>query len=986
VSRDDELATTATAPPSGLAPRAEAERLGETLGRYRIERELGAGGMGVVYAAFDPDLERRVALKVLAPGVAGTAEQRLLREARAMARLTHGNVVAVYEVGSAGGRDFIAMELIDGESLVEWLRAKPRSEAEIVDAFVQAGRGLVAAHAAGVIHRDFKPHNVLRSRDGRVAVTDFGLAREASDPLAVTAPIDARGAPTSLSGLTQAGSMLGTPAYMAPEQWRGERITTATDQFAYCVALWEALAGARPYEGTTVDALRERIFAGPDTLDDTKIPRRLRKVLLRGLAPEPSRRWPSLEALLARIKRAERRPGLAIAIVVGALAIAGSIVFALRDRGAAVVADACPAPVLDPTPTAAQLAELGPSWESAALLRDAAAGWQRERTVACALPAAARATRLGCLDRVAARIDVARRAHVLADSKAEHVRGIIVDPKVCAMADPPRLPLAYSEHAVAALGALGGTIPPDRLLAAREAVADPCVRAYLGMQTASASPRDADDVRNAASLCGDDYAYATAAIISLRTRIAAVLAADAQERLADAERAVARTTARELRYMLFRTKADLAFVNQDTDKALAQLDEAGRFVDDPIKLLELFYDRATLLVNRGRPGDLARVRNEALAGRITALVVPDAAKHVALFDLADATAQWKQGDVEAAHPRLLALLDTAPPPKQKERKLAGIVVDAKGRPVAGATVASGHVVIGDSVGIAVPMIDPVNNLTRQIEIVKTDANGAFTLQYAPTKGAALAQLGTARSKPILVGETPLRLVLGPTTTVTGRVTLHGPRTNELSVGIVGDMAIPYWLSMPVRDDGTFEIAGVTTGTTRIGVWRTAGALTGSTTFQPIKVSAKPLAGLVLDTATRALRVLVRSATNVPVTGGLVFVLSGNVRPKTVAEIAVMKDVRSVALQSPLSVLGEPPKEIASMFRPNDLVATFDGAPHGEASVCAFGFQGELADKAYFARIQAALEKRPEAFALHCTALAAKDEVIVVEVPAMKRLD
>jgi predicted Ser/Thr protein kinase len=959
--------------------------LDETLGRYRIERELGTGGMGVVYAAFDPDLERRVALKVLASGVAGTAEQRLLREARAMARLTHGNVVAVYEVGSAGGRDFIAMELIDGESLVEWLRAKQRSEAEIVDAFVQAGRGLVAAHAAGVIHRDFKPHNVLRSRDGRVAVTDFGLAREASDPLAVTAPVDARGAPTSLSGLTQAGTMLGTPAYMAPEQWRGERVTTATDQFAYCVALWEALAGSRPYEGTTVDALRERIFAGPDTLDDTKIPRRLRKVLLRGLAPEPSRRWPSLEALLARIKRAERRPGIAIAIVIGALAIAGSIVFALRDRGA-TVADACPAPVLDPTPTVAQLAELGPQWESAALLRDAAAGWQRERTRACALPVATRGTQLGCLDRVAARIDVARRAHVLAGSKADHVRAIIVDAKVCAMADPPRLPVAYSEHAVAALGALGGKIPPDRALAAGEAVSDPCVRAYLGLQTASASPRDADNVRNAASLCGDDYAYATAAIISLRTRIAAVLAPDVQERLADAERAVARTTDRELRYLLHRTKADLAFVNQDTDKALAQLDEAGRFVPDPKTLLELAYDRATALVNRGRPGDLERVRNEALAAGITARVTPDGEKMVSLFDLADATAQWKQGDVEAAHPRLLALLETAPPPKPKERNLTGIVVDASGRPVAGATVASGHVLIGDSVGIAVPMIDPVNNITRQIELVKTDANGAFTLRYAPAKGAAVAQLGTSRSKPVAVGNAPLRLVLGPTTRVSGRVTLHGPRMNEITVGVMWDMKVPYWLSMPVRDDGTFEIAGVAVGGSRIGAWRTAGALTGSTTFQPIKLGAKPLTDIVLDTATRALRVLVRSATNIPVTGGLVFVLSGNVRPKTVADIAAMQDVRNIALQTPLSVLGEPPKEIAALFRPNDLVATFDGAPHGEASVCAFGFQGELADKAYFARIQAALEQRPEAFALHCSALGAKDSTIVVEVPAMKRLD
>src|SRR5262249_55876014 len=154
---------------------------------------------------------------------------RLLREARAMARLSHPNVVTVYEVGTAGGRDFVAMELIHGESLAEWLRAARRPPAAILDAFLAAGRGLAAAHAAGIVHRDFKPHNVLRSRDGRIVVTDFGLAREAHDApstaLDVTLPAGAMSTSGSssssslLAGLTVTGSLLGTPAYMAPEQW-----------------------------------------------------------------------------------------------------------------------------------------------------------------------------------------------------------------------------------------------------------------------------------------------------------------------------------------------------------------------------------------------------------------------------------------------------------------------------------------------------------------------------------------------------------------------------------------------------------------------------------------------------------------------------------------------------------------------------------------------------------------------------------------------
>ncbi len=182
-------ATDATLPASADSlPAGGARALASTtLGRYRLERELGAGGMGVVYAAFDPDFERRVALKVLLGANNSDAQQRLLREARAMARLSHANVVVVHEVGTATGRDYVAMELIDGGTLAEWLRAARRRPAEIIDAFIAAGRGLAAAHAAELVHRDFKPHNVLCSRDGRILVTDFGLARSTESALALAA-------------------------------------------------------------------------------------------------------------------------------------------------------------------------------------------------------------------------------------------------------------------------------------------------------------------------------------------------------------------------------------------------------------------------------------------------------------------------------------------------------------------------------------------------------------------------------------------------------------------------------------------------------------------------------------------------------------------------------------------------------------------------------------------------------------------------------
>ncbi|MCW5808761.1 MAG: serine/threonine protein kinase, partial [Deltaproteobacteria bacterium] len=261
----DDLARTATDAGQGNAEGvAEVEPVGATLGRYRLERELGAGGMGVVHAAFDPDLERRVALKVLRSRAQGRdetdAQRRLLREARAMARLAHPNVVTVHEVGSANGRDFVAMELVEGETLADWLAAAPRSEEAIVEAFAAAGRGLAAAHGAGIVHRDFKPHNVLRGAGGRIVVTDFGLARSSGEP-GSPGPAAAEAAP--LAEVTVTGNVLGTPAYMAPEQWDGGALTPATDQFAFCVALWEALAGERPFRADSVEQLRDEVRRGP---------------------------------------------------------------------------------------------------------------------------------------------------------------------------------------------------------------------------------------------------------------------------------------------------------------------------------------------------------------------------------------------------------------------------------------------------------------------------------------------------------------------------------------------------------------------------------------------------------------------------------------------------------------------------------------------------------------------------------------------------
>ncbi|MBX3162425.1 MAG: serine/threonine protein kinase, partial [Deltaproteobacteria bacterium] len=296
---------------------------GARIGRYQLRDVLGEGGMGIVWSAHDPDLDRTIALKVIKRGDAPPQLRlRLLREARAMARLKHPNVLTVYEVGTEGDRDYIAMELVDGGPLEDWLRTNP-GDREIVEALLDAGRGLAAAHQAGLVHRDFKPHNVLRrAADARVLLTDFGLARGTGDagdagdaaPPTVPGRGPVRAGGSRLDGshdsvldtaLTQTGMLIGTPAYMAPEQFAGQEPDPRTDQFAFCVTAWQALTGARPFGGSTIDELRRAACAGVGEVQ-AALPPAVRAILARGLDPDPDRRWPDLDQLLEALEQVTR--------------------------------------------------------------------------------------------------------------------------------------------------------------------------------------------------------------------------------------------------------------------------------------------------------------------------------------------------------------------------------------------------------------------------------------------------------------------------------------------------------------------------------------------------------------------------------------------------------------------------------------------------------------------------------------------------------
>jgi tetratricopeptide (TPR) repeat protein len=281
---------------------------GATIGRYVVVQRLGAGGMGVVYAAYDPQLDRKVAVKLVRPRRRASTFAELEREARSLARVSHPNVVAVHDVGAYGELVMLVMELVEGVTLRAWLAARPRTPREILQLLYAAGEGLQAAHRAGVVHRDVKPENVLVGKDGRARITDFGLA-----------VLDEEGATP--------GAIAGTLPYMAPEQLRGDPADARTDQFAFASMLYEALSGARPYRGETAEERLAAVARGlPARAPARGVPRAAWSAIRRALDPDPAKRYPAMKDLLADLAvsaRTSTRRSAALAVAVAVVAAAG---------------------------------------------------------------------------------------------------------------------------------------------------------------------------------------------------------------------------------------------------------------------------------------------------------------------------------------------------------------------------------------------------------------------------------------------------------------------------------------------------------------------------------------------------------------------------------------------------------------------------------------------------------------------------------------
>lgn len=394
------------------------EREAPKVGRYRLGGQIGQGAMGRVYRAYDPDLDREVAIKMI--HVEGrddpTARARLVREAQALARVSHPNVVGVFEVGTHRRDVFVAMEWLRGRTLRRWRSEEQPRAAQCLPVLLQAGEGLAAAHRAGVVHRDFKPDNVLVADDGRVRVIDFGLAQtgagqEGSTAAAVSGKLGDGVDISSAGSITRTGAVLGSPAYMPPEQLMTAEVDALSDQFAFCVTAFEMLHGERPFAGRTPAEVLGNVVDGRIRVIGDDVPRRIDLALRRGLACDPEDRWPTMEALLEQLTASPMSRGRMTLASAGAIVVLGALLASTgRESHACAADEASLAGVWDPSLRRDVVERLGAPGETIGASVDAyAQQWLDTREAACREASGAESTRA---DETDAELD-ARRARIL---------------------------------------------------------------------------------------------------------------------------------------------------------------------------------------------------------------------------------------------------------------------------------------------------------------------------------------------------------------------------------------------------------------------------------------------------------------------------------------------------------------------------------------------------------------------------------------------
>ena len=970
---------------------------GRTIGGFELISVLGEGGMGVVWSAHDPNLDRVLAIKVLKRSdAAPSLRKRLLREARAMARLKHPNVLTVYEVGTEGERDFIAMEMVEGGSLDEWLERHPPPH-DVMAAILAAGRGLAAAHAKGLVHRDFKPHTVLRSKDGRVLVTDFGLARglgedsasgeaehapEAAHDVTIRPSATPRTNDSLLdSPLTHTGAMIGTPAYMAPEQFVGGAPDPRTDQFAFCVTAWQALTGARPYTGGSLDELRKAASAGVSPSLKVDLAPEIRAALARGLDPDPQKRWPTLDDLLDALDEAvrPRRPRWVVPVVGLALIalVGGTILIARRGGGkgdAAIAAGCAPgedafAEAWSPqarAELAKALAGRGIELSDAQYARIAdpldayRARWTQAFASACKASAKVGVRQRDCL--LAARDQTSALALVLHEGPPQmyariDLHGMLPDLGGCggdapaAPPHPPSDPQLRGKIVKLLAKALALQGSPDFLTTypaiEEEArlVGWPAMLPIVQMGIGNELLRRGEFARARAEMqkvidappdTREAKTVATARFGLLDASLAELAQPDSTAKPGELHHEIERL----LRYVRADVKAAgneptlvaaLAGFEARAAEGLAQWGRYPKAYDEALAQARKSAAQYVAAGDQRRAARLSAIAADIIMARGGSSALDDAmfearaageglvaAKVDPVPQLDRARAIIERQRGEFALAQQLFARAAGPLASPAGPTRTGTVVAANGKPIANARVVAWH---GELAG------DPTNVVTDLSELdgeqVETGADGTFTI-HAQLGDAIIAELADARSLPMLVSAAPLQLAVATAGELLGTV------DRPMLVGVFAEARYTVggnvWsLRVPVAKDKRFHLMGMPRGAAAIGT-------TGEAAHGTRRVASGPDPTKLTWPIGEAIEVIARG----PLEPGAAtaWVFRGKQAPKHRAEAEALAAKVAEVASAPLAPIGADNTDAGrAVYAAGDHHAVISGNLDGDVSVC-----------------------------------------------------